>query len=146
MRLFDKLLQVAAKAKAKLAKESVLDDKLPLGDKWISVPRLTPEMYKKSYDVVYRIPRVVSLVLTSDDRIATALGASEAVVDEMTELCAKLSGLDVEYLEKNADVTQIVNFVLVTVDRTDWVGAIKKYRALVAKLGEALARDNADQN
>lgn len=109
---------------------------LYLGDKVVEVPKLTPELFKKLTRVTDNLPALAfKLMSISDEETLQAymVAALDFIADELVAVTAELSGIDAEYLSKNAGMAEIVKYLKATADKNDLTPLVKNLIRLLTK-------------
>lgn len=116
---------------AQLFKRS--DDYTTLAGKSVKIPKLTPAKIKQILTVVDRLPKLIASVVArmgEDDAIATLLVGVDMALEEASTIVAVLAELNPEYVEENADITEIVEFIRLTAERNDVGRLVENLRAI----------------
>lgn len=109
---------------------------LYLGDKVVEVPKLTPELFKKLTRVTDNLPALAfKLMSISDEETLQAymVAALDFIADELVAVTAELSGIDAEYLSKNAGMAEIIRYLKATADKNDLTPLVKNLIRLLTK-------------
>lgn len=116
-----------------------ISSELTLGDKTVQVPKLTPVKWKELFEVVDRLPHLFFTVLSTngqDDFAATLVAAINLAMDEVVKVVAVLSGLDKDYVQENVGTDEIVEFLIVVVEKNRLQSVAKNLRSLLPKVAE----------
>lgn len=116
-----------------------------LGEKVVKVPKLTPEKYKALFDQIETLPQIIVSVLgarQSDDFLSTAIVGANMALDETVNIVAVLAEVEPEYLAKNADLSEISDFIRLTLEKNDLQRALKNFRAVLGHFQTAVKGGN----
>jgi hypothetical protein len=118
-------------------KKSMLlsENQMYLHDKKVEIPKLTPDRWKKLFDKVDLIPGLIVQVLLApkDDYYQTVVSACQLALDEVSEIVALLSDLEVEYIQKNVGLNEIIEFLARTVQKNKLDDIAKNLKSLLPK-------------
>lgn len=106
------------------------------GGEQIEVPKLTIEKWKLLISNIETLPSLVINVLAARDTsdfTANVVAAADLAIDEVVELVAVLTDKSPEWIEKNVDMKEMVNFISATAKKNDLVDAAKKCRAALSR-------------
>lgn len=108
-------------------------DHVMLGERKAEVQKLSYVKYRKISAVAEKLPGVIfSLtVIPPDDYYQAALYAFNMVAEEIYDVVAVLSDIDVEYLREHAGVTEIIDYLVLTYKRNNFAETIKNVRSLL---------------
>lgn len=109
-----------------------------LGDKKVEVPKLNYRKYKQMQDVIQMLPGVIfSLIITPPDNYyQMALVALDGTIDELYGIVAVLSEIDREYLEEEAGVNEVIDYLVATVKKNDFAKTVKNVKSLLPSKDE----------
>lgn len=109
------------------------ENQMFLHEKKVEIPKLTPDRWKKLFDKVDMLPGLIVQVLLApkDDFYPTVISAVQLAMDEVTEMVAILSDLDVEYVRKNVGLHEIIEFLVKTVKRNQLGEMVKNLKSLL---------------
>lgn len=81
----------------------------------MDVPVITPHLAKKIMEKADILPGVIFSVITSyrpeSNYLAGLFVAIEVAMDEVTEIVAILSGLELEYIREEVSLTEIIEYL-----------------------------------
>jgi hypothetical protein len=105
-----------------------------MGDKSVTIPKLTPAKYKRIFGEIQALPSIILNILAApkEDLQATIIAAVESSIDEFVKLVAVVAELDPKYVEEKVGVNEIVEFIVKTVQANDIVESIKKLKGVIA--------------
>lgn len=106
-----------------------------LHEKKVEIPKLTPDRWKQLFEKVDMLPGLIVQVLLApkDDFYPTVISAIQLAMDEVTEMVAILSDLDVEYVRRNVALHEIIEFLVKTVKRNQLGEMAKNLKSLLPK-------------
>ncbi|MEC1714763.1 hypothetical protein [Schinkia azotoformans] len=109
-----------------------------LGNKKVEIPKLTRKNIKKLTSHIGSIGDfLVQLFLTpSENRATFIVVASEMFIDEMYELVALLSEIDIDYLDENATLEQVTNYIKQAWEQNDMEKALGNAKSLLHPMAE----------
>ncbi|HHY74032.1 MAG TPA: hypothetical protein GX497_12600 [Bacillus bacterium] len=114
------------------------NDCVQLGNKKVEVPKLTRKNIKKLTSHIGSIGDfLVQLFLTpTENRAAVIVASSDMFIDDMYELTALLSEIDIEYLDEHATLEQVTNYIKQTWERNDMEKALGNAKSLLHPMVE----------
>ena len=106
-----------------------------LGRKRAKVLKLTTELFLELMRVVETLPGlIVQVVMTPKGKmLETAIVAGEIAMDDILELTSILSGIEKDYLRKEAGISEIVEYLALTYQKNDFFNMIKNVKSLLPK-------------
>lgn len=113
-------------------------EKLKLGNRTVSIPKLTRNRLKKLTDHLGTIGDLlvkVFLVPPADRSIMIVAGA-EVMIDEIYELTSLLSDLDIDELSEQASLAECTEFLNLTWAKNDMNAALKNLSGLVPPMAQ----------
>lgn len=118
-----------------------------LGDKKVEVPKLNYRKYKQMQDVVQMLPGVIfSLIITPPDNYyQMALVALDETIDELYGIVAVLSEIDREYLEEEAGVNEVIDYLVATIKKNDFAKTVKNVKSLLPSKDETETTEGSIQ-
>lgn len=105
-----------------------------LGEKIVSIPKLTPAMWKELMRTLDKLPMWIMQILsapTLEDLQVYIVGTIDVAFDELVRVASVLSGLDEEYLEHKAGANEIYEFLRLTAEKNDLDKLAKNVISLV---------------
>lgn len=106
---------------------------LMLGEKEVEVPKLNYRKYKQMQDVIATLPGVVfSLIVSPPEHYyQSALTALDMTIDEIYGITAILSEIDREYLDEEAGVNEVIDYLVATIKKNDFAQTVKNVKSLL---------------
>jgi hypothetical protein len=106
-----------------------------LHEKKVEIPKLTPDRWKRLFEKVDMLPGLIVQVLLApkEDFYTVVVSACQLALDEVTEMVALLSDVDVEYIRKNVALHEIIEFMTRTVQRNKLDEMAKNLKSLLPK-------------
>lgn len=118
-----------------------------LGDKRVEIPKLTVAKWKALFTAVETLPQLILSVLSakgSPSFGATAVVAASMALDEAINIVAAITGIEAQYIEDNASLTELVDFIAKTARKNDLHEAAKKFRAVLGRFAKTAGTNGAD--
>ena len=111
------------------------DSQMYLHEKKVEIPKLTPVRWKQLFEKVDMLPGLIVQVLLApkEDYYQVVVSACQLAIDEVTEIVALLSNLEVEYIQKNVGLHEIVEFLTKTVQKNKLDEIAKNLKSLLPK-------------
>lgn len=112
-----------------------------LHEKKVDIPKLTPDRWKQLFEKVDMLPGLIVQVLLApkEDFYSIVVSAAQLAMDEVTEMVAILSDLEVEYVRKNVGLHEIIEFLVKTVKRNQLGEMAKNLKSLLPKVDKQKA-------
>lgn len=112
---------------------TVKESEVILGDKKVTIPKVTPKHWKQLFGAIETLPNIIIQIATAPGKDLTAyiLTGIDIALDEMLAITSILTGIDVEYLEENAGVTEIIEFFTRVAEKNDLSRTIKNVKSLL---------------
>lgn len=106
-----------------------------LGEKRVEIKKLTPNKWRQLFQAVDNLPGIIVQVLTApqDDFYAYVLVALDEAVEEIVQIVAALSNLDVDYITENVGFDEIVDYLAKTVKKNNLDAVLKNVKSLLPK-------------
>jgi hypothetical protein len=107
------------------------DDHVYFGDTKVEIPKLTVAKWKALFETIETLPSLIVNILAakgSKDFTATAVVASSLALDEIVKMVSAVTGLDVEFIENNADHNDLFDFIVKIAKKNDLGEAAKKFQ------------------
>lgn len=111
-------------------------DHTTLGGKSVKIPKLTPAKFKSMVERIQTLPQIAMSVFAerhSADFIATLIAGGSLAIDEVIGLVAILAEEDPAFIEHNAGIDEMLEFVRLTAEKNDLGAALKNVRAVLAQ-------------
>ena len=105
-----------------------------LAGKSVKIPKLTPAKYKALLERVESLPAIISAIASTwreDDAVTVILAGIDRGLDEVVELVAILADVDAALLHEEADLSEISEFIRLTIEKNDLQRALKNFRAVL---------------
>jgi len=108
-------------------------DSVTLGSKRVAIPKLTRSKLKLLTDHIGTIGEfLVKLFLTPpENRAAFIVAGADITIDEIYELTSILSGLPIDYLDKEVGLAECSEFLKLTWERNDMNAALGNLQSLL---------------
>lgn len=115
------------------------DSEVMLGDKVVQVEKITPKKYRSLIGVINTLPNLLIQVSKAPraDFIPWLLNATEIGLDEIIEIVAELSGVSAAYLEDNAGIDEITEYLTRMYKHNDLSRLAKNVKSLLPTPEEA---------
>ncbi|KON88945.1 hypothetical protein AF332_20575 [Sporosarcina globispora] len=119
-------------------KNSLTGNEMYLHEKKVEIPKLTPDRWKKLFEKVDMLPGLIVQVLLAPkkDFYTVVVSACQLALDEVAEIVALLSDVDVEYIRKNVALHEIIEFLTKTVQRNKLDEMAKNLKSLLPQQTE----------
>lgn len=119
-------------------KNSFLGNEMYLHEKKVEIPKLTPDRWKRLFEKVDMLPGLIVQVLLAPkkDFYTVVVSACQLALDEVTEIVALLSEVEVEYIRKNVALHEIIEFLTKTVQRNKLDDMAKNLKSLLPQKKE----------
>lgn len=117
---------------------------IKLGGRNVEVKPITIAQWRELFAVVETLPQLIIGVLGTkpDERAAYLVVALEQSLEEITHVVATLSGVDADYIEHNASITELVTYFTEVAKVNDFGALVKNVRgALMLAQGAAVPAD-----
>lgn len=117
------------------------ENQMFLHEKKVEIPKLTPDRWKQLFEKVDMLPGLIVQVLLApkEDFYSIVVSAAQLAMDEVTEMVAILSDLEVEYVRKNVGLHEIIEFMVKTVKRNQLGDMAKNLKSLLPKMDKQKA-------
>ncbi|MGM0776911.1 MAG: hypothetical protein ACQEXE_10455 [Bacillota bacterium] len=119
-------------------KNSLTENEMYLHEKKVEIPKLTPDRWKKLFEKVDMLPGLIVQVLLAPkkDFYTVVVSACQLALDEVTEIVALLSEVEVDYIRKNVALHEIIEFLSKTVQRNKLDEMAKNLKSLLPQKTE----------
>jgi len=118
-----------------LFKNTTKENEIVLGEKKVTVKKLTPAKWKELFSVVDNLPGLIIQVITSpqSDFYMTVIQAIDLAMDEVIKIVSVLTDIEEGYLKNNAGLDEIVEYItcMVEINRLDTT--VKNLKSLLPK-------------
>lgn len=116
-------------------KAMLAPDTLTLGTKKIRIRKVTPKEFKELIAVSGNVPNLVIQVISApeDQYAAYAFAAVEAATDDFVTITSQLTGIDADYLQSEAGMSEIVEYLVQMVKYNDLERMVKNLISLLPK-------------
>lgn len=117
------------------------ENQMFLHEKKVEIPKLTPDRWKQLFEKVDMLPGLIVQVLLApkEDFYSIVVSAAQLAMDEVTEMVAILSDLEVEYVRKNVGLHEIIEFLVKTVKRNQLGDMAKNLKSLLPSMDKQKA-------
>ncbi|BCA37343.1 hypothetical protein KLI54_23660 [Bacillus thuringiensis] len=121
--------------KKEASKAMLAPDTLTLGMKKVRIRKVTPKEFKELIAVSGNVPNLIIQVINApaDQYAAYAIAAVEAATDDFVTITSQLTGIDVEYLQGEAGMSEIVEYLVQMVKYNDLERMVKNLISLLPK-------------
>lgn len=110
-------------------------DSVKIGEKTVIVKKLTPVKWREMFTVVDNLPGLIIQVMTAPQRdfYMTVIQALDLALDDIIKIVSILTEIDEDYLNKNAGLDEIVEYLtrMVEINRLD--KTIKNIKSLLPR-------------
>lgn len=132
-----KITNVFTKKEAEKAMLS--DDTLTLGMKKVRIRKVTPKEFKELIAVSGNVPNLVLQVVNApeDQYAAYAIAAAEAATDDFVTITSQLTGIDADYLQSEAGISEVIEYLVQMVKYNDLERMVKNLTSLLPKAKKA---------
>lgn len=130
----------------KRLKDTMLNEnQMYLHEKKVDIPKLTPERWKKLFEKIDLLPGLIVQVLLApkEDMYSTIIMACELAIDEVIEVVALLSEIEVEYIRKEVGLDETIEFLVRVVKRNRLTDAVKNLQSLLPQLEAQKAKNES---
>jgi hypothetical protein len=119
-------------------KSSLSGNEMYLHEKKVEIPKLTPDRWKRLFEKVDMLPGLIVQVLLAPkkDFYTVVVSACQLALDEVTEIVALLSEVEVDYIRKNVALHEIIEFLTKTVQRNKLDEMAKNLKSLLPQKTE----------
>ncbi|MMZ62136.1 hypothetical protein D1872_243270 [compost metagenome] len=125
-----------------------LKNRIKLGGQTVEVKQITIAQWRQLFTVVETLPQLIISILGTkpDERAAYLVVALEQSLEEITHVVSVLTGLDAEYIEHNASITELVAYFTEAAKVNDFAGLLKNVRGVLALSQGPAAQAEQDAN
>jgi hypothetical protein len=109
------------------------ENEMMLGDKRVRIEKLTIVKWRQLFSTVDKLPGLIVQVLSApaDDFYSYVITALDIAFDEIAEIVAVLSGVDVEYITEHVGVDELFEYLSRTVKRNRLDDVVKNVKSLL---------------
>lgn len=113
-------------------------DRVQLGQKQVSIPKLTRARLKKLTEHIGTIgDYLVKLFLQPEEsRAAFIVAGVDVAIDEIYELTSLLSDLPIEYLDEHASLAECTEYLKLTWEKNDMNAALGNVSGLIPPIAK----------
>lgn len=105
-----------------------------LGEKLVKPRKVTPVVWKQLFEKIEDLPAWIiqtMLIHNREDFPAYLAHLIRESTDEIVKLTSILSGIDEKYIEENASIPEITEYITKTAELNDFSGALKNLKSLL---------------
>lgn len=108
-------------------------EELYLGEKRVKIEKLTIVKWRELFAVVDKLPGLLVQVLTAPqtDFYSYIITALDISLDEIANIVAVLSGLDVDYVKNNVGIDEMFEYLTRTVKKNRLDTVVKNVQSLL---------------
>jgi hypothetical protein len=109
------------------------ENEMYLGDKRVKIEKLTIAKWRQLFETVDKLPGLVIQILTApqDDFYAYVLSALDIAFDEVAQVVAILTGLEVDYIVEHVGIDELFEYLARTVKRNRLDSVVKNVKSLL---------------
>lgn len=109
------------------------DYEMYLGDKRVSINKLTPNRWRTLFDTIDTLPGLILQVITApqENFHAYLISACELALDEVVKVVAVLSDVDEDYLNEYVGLDEMVEYLSRTAKRNNLADTVKNVTSLL---------------
>ncbi|WP_404351680.1 hypothetical protein LG311_10290 [Sutcliffiella horikoshii] len=109
------------------------DYEMYLGDKRVSINKLTPNRWRTLFDTIDTLPGLILQVITApqENFHAYLISACELAIDEVVKVVAVLSDVDEDYLNEYVGLDEMVEYLSRTAKRNNLADTVKNVTSLL---------------
>ncbi|QSF42657.1 hypothetical protein [Paenibacillus tianjinensis] len=113
-------------------------EKLKLGNRTVSVPKLTRNRLKRLTDHIGTIGDLLVKVflVPAVDRSVMIVAGAEVMIDEIYELTSLLSDIDIDELSEQASLAECTEYLNLTWSKNDMNAALKNLSGLIPPMAQ----------
>lgn len=115
-----------------------------LGGKSVEVKKVTIAQWRELFAVTETLPQLILGVIGSspDERATYFMLALESSLEEIVRVVSVLTGINDEYIENNASITELVEYFTQVAKVNDFAGLLKNVRGVLS-LSQAVMKPGA---
>lgn len=108
-------------------------DSVLLGNKRAKVRKVTPEVFLELMKTIETLPGLILRVAVTpkENMMETAIIAGEIAMDDLLAITSVLSGIEQDYLRKEAGLSELVDYLTKTYKKNDFFTMIKNVKSLL---------------
>ncbi|MFD1267565.1 hypothetical protein ACFQ3Y_09040 [Paenibacillus motobuensis] len=105
-----------------------------IGDQSVELKKVTIAQWRELFAVTETLPQLILGVLGSspDERATYFMLALESSLEEIVRVVSVLTGIDEEYIENNASITELVDYFTQVAKVNDFQGLLKNVRGVLS--------------
>ena len=109
------------------------DHEMYLGEKRVSINKLTPNRWRTLFDTIDTLPGLILQVITApqENFHAYLISACELAIDEVVKVVAVLSDVDEDYLNEYVGLDEMVEYLSRTAKRNNLADTVKNVTSLL---------------
>ncbi|MBT2682660.1 hypothetical protein [Bacillus sp. ISL-37] len=109
------------------------ENEMYLGEKRVRIEKLTIAKWRQLFEAVDKLPGLVVQILTApqDDFYAYVISALDIAFEEVAQVVAILSGLDVDYIIENVGIDELFEYLARTVKKNRLDSVVKNAKSLL---------------
>ncbi len=109
-------------------------NKLYIGDKPVSVGKITIKQWKQLFGTIEALPQLILDVMSApeNEKSAYFIVALERSFDEIVDIVSVLTEIDSDYIEDNASIDQLIAYFTEVAKVNDFSGVIKNVKSVLA--------------
>lgn len=117
----------------KLKNAITSDNAVYLGNKKVDVKKLTPNLWRKLFGTLDRLPGLIMQVVLApkEDFYSYVLSACDIALDEVEAVVSVLSGIDKEYIAEHAGLDEIIDYLVKTAKKNNLNSVVKNVKSLL---------------
>jgi hypothetical protein len=112
------------------------ENEMYLGEQRVKIEKLTIAKWRQLFETVDKLPGLIVQVLSApkEDFYTYVITALDLAFEEVAQIISVLSGLDVEYIEKNVGVDELFEYLFRTVKHNRLEDVAKNVKSLLPKV------------
>lgn len=109
------------------------ENTLYLGNKKVEIKKLTPNLWKKLFETIDRLPGLIVQVILApkEDFYSYVISAAEIAMDEIVQVVAVLSSIDEDYIKENAGLDELIDYLVKTAKKNNLQDTLKNVKSLL---------------
>ena len=112
-------------------------DHVLFGDTKVEIPKLTIEKWELLIENLETLPQIIVNVLSAkqeDNFTAKLVVGTSLALSEVVKLVAVITGLEEDFVRKNADHHSLYDFIKKTMKKNDLNTALKKFQTAIVQI------------
>lgn len=113
------------------------NDHVLFGETKVEVPKLTIEKWELLIENLETLPQIIVNVLSAkqeDNFTAKLVVGTSLALSEVVKLVAVITGLEEDFVRKNADHHSLYDFIKKTMKKNDLNTALKKFQTAIVQI------------